>query len=154
MNKMDRIGADFFASVNLWWIDLGATPVPSNCPSVAKATSRASIDLVTMKAYVYDDESLGAKYKVEEIPANLLELAKEYREKMLECSGRIRRAGVGKIFKWRPASEEEIKKAIRAGAISMKILPILCGASFKNKGVQQLLDGVVDFFHHHWIFPR
>jgi len=145
MNKMDRIGADFFASVQSMVDRLGATPVPIQLPIGREGDFKGSIDLVTMKAYVYDDESLGAKYKVEEIPANLLDLAKEYREKMLELVAEHDEQVLEKYLNGDALSEEEIKKAIRAGAISMKVTPVLCGASFKNKGVQQLLDGVVDF---------
>ena len=145
MNKMDRIGADFFASVQSMVDRLGATPVPIQLPIGREGDFKGTIDLVTMKAYVYDDESLGAKYKVEEIPANLLDQAKEYREKMLELVAEHDEQVLEKYLNGDALSEEEIKKAIRAGAISMKVTPILCGASFKNKGVQQLLDGVVDF---------
>jgi elongation factor G len=145
MNKMDRIGADFFASVQSMVDRLGATPVPVQLPIGREGDFKGTIDLVTMKAYVYDDESLGAKYKVEEIPANLLDQAKEYREKMLELVAEHDEQVLEKYLNGDALSEEEIKKAIRAGAISMKVTPILCGASFKNKGVQQLLDGVVDF---------
>ena len=98
-----------------------------------------------MKAYVYDDETLGAKYKVEEIPADLLDRAKEYREKMLDAVAEFDEQVMEKYLNGQPLTEEEIRRAIRAGAIAMKITPVLCGSAFKNKGVQQLLDGVVDF---------
>jgi elongation factor G len=145
MNKMDRIGADFFASVQSMVDRLGATPVPIQLPIGREADFKGSIDLVTMKAYVYDDDSLGAKYKVEEIPANMAELAREYREKMLEAVAEHDEQVLEKYLNGETLTEEEVKKALRAGAIAMKVTPVLCGASFKNKGVQQLLDGVVDF---------
>ena len=145
MNKMDRIGADFFASVQSMVDRLGAAPVPIQLPIGREGDFKGCIDLITMKAYVYDDDSLGAKYKVEEIPANMTDLAREYREKMLEAVAEYDEQVLEKYLNGETLTEEEVKKAIRAGAVSMKVTPVLCGASFKNKGVQQLLDGVVDF---------
>ena len=145
MNKMDRIGADFFASVQSMVDRLGAAPVPIQLPIGREGDFKGCIDLITMKAYVYDDDSLGAKYKVEEIPANMTDLAREYREKMLEAVAEYDEQVLEKYLNGETLTEEEVKKAIRAGALSMKVTPVLCGASFKNKGVQQLLDGVVDF---------
>ncbi|HYR60106.1 MAG TPA: elongation factor G [Nitrospiraceae bacterium] len=145
MNKMDRIGADFYASVQTMIDRLGANPVPIQIPIGRESEFGGSIDLVTMKAYVYDDETLGAKYKVDEIPADLLGQAKEYREKMLDAVAEFDEQAMEKYLNGQPLTEEEIRRAIRAGVISMKMTPILCGSAFKNKGVQQLLDGVVDF---------
>jgi elongation factor G len=145
MNKMDRIGADFFASVQSMVDRLGATPVPIQLPIGREGDFKGCVDLITMKAYVYDDDSLGAKYKVEDIPANMVELSREYREKMLEAVAEFDEQVLEKYLNGEPLSEEEIKKAVRAGGICMKVTPVLCGASFKNKGVQQLLDGVLDF---------
>jgi elongation factor G len=145
MNKMDRIGADFFASVQSMVDRLGATPVPIQLPIGREGDFKGCVDLITMKAYVYDDDSLGAKYKVEDIPANMVELSREYREKMLEAVAEFDEQVLEKYLNGEPLTEEEVKKAVRAGGISMKVTPVLCGASFKNKGVQQLLDGVLDF---------
>ena len=145
MNKMDRIGADFFASVQSMVDRLGATPVPIQLPIGREGDFKGCVDLITMKAYVYDDDSLGAKYKVEDIPANMVELSREYREKMLEAVAEFDEQVLEKYLNGEPLSEDEIKKAVRAGGICMKVTPVLCGASFKNKGVQQLLDGVLDF---------
>ncbi len=145
MNKMDRIGADFFTSVQSMVDRLGATPVPIQLPIGREGDFRGCVDLITMKAYVYDDESLGARYKVEEIPANMVEISREYREKMLEAVAEYDERVLEKYLNGDTLTEEDVKKAVRAGAISMKVTPVLCGASFKNKGVQQLLDGVVDF---------
>ncbi len=145
MNKMDRIGADFYASVQTMIDRLGANPVPIQIPIGRESEFKGSIDLVTMKAYVYDDETLGAKYIVKEIPADLLDRAKEYREKMLDAVAEFDEQAMEKYLNGQPLTEEEIRRAIRAGVISMKMTPILCGSAFKNKGVQQLLDGVVDF---------
>jgi elongation factor G len=145
MNKMDRIGADFFASVQSMVDRLGATPVPIQLPIGREGDFKGCVDLITMKAYVYDDDSLGAKYKVEDIPANMVELSREYREKMLEAVAEYDEQVLEKYLNGETLTEDEVKKAVRAGGISMKVTPVLCGASFKNKGVQQLLDGVVDF---------
>jgi elongation factor G len=145
MNKMDRIGADFYVSVQTMIDRLGANPVPIQIPIGRESEFKGSIDLVTMKAYVYDDETLGAKYIVKEIPADLLDRAKEYRDKMLDAVAEFDEQAMEKYLNGQPLTEEEIRRAIRAGVISMKMTPILCGSAFKNKGVQQLLDGVVDF---------
>ena len=145
MNKMDRVGADFYFSVQTIIDRLGANPVPIQIPIGRESEYRGSIDLITMKAYVYDDETLGAKYKVEEIPADLVDKAKEYREKMLEAVAEFDDQVMEKYLNGQSLTEEDIRRVVRAGAISMKVIPVLCGSAFKNKGVQQLLDGVVDF---------
>jgi len=145
MNKMDRIGADFYFSVQTIIDRLGANPIPIQIPIGKESEFRGSIDLITMKAYVYDDETLGAKYKIEEIPADLMGKAKEYREKMLEAVAEFDDQVMEKYLNGQTLTEEEIRRVIRAAAISLKVTPVLCGSAFKNKGVQQLLDGVVDF---------
>lgn len=145
MNKMDRIGADFYGSVQSIIDRLGAMPVPIQIPIGREAEFRGSIDLVRMKGFFYDDETLGAKYKVDEIPEALLAQAKEYREKMLDAVAEFDDQVMEKYLSGHPLTEEEVMRAIRAGVISMKITPVLCGSAFKNKGVQQLLDAVVDY---------
>ncbi|HKY70869.1 MAG TPA: elongation factor G [Nitrospira sp.] len=145
MNKMDRIGADFYFSVQTIIDRLGANPVPIQIPIGRETEYRGSIDLVSMKAYVYDDETLGAKYKIEEIPADLVDKAKEYREKMLEAVAEFDDQVMEKYLNGQSLTEEEIRRVIRAATIKMKVIPVLCGSAFKNKGVQQLLDGVVEF---------
>jgi elongation factor G len=145
MNKMDRIGADFYASVQSIIDRLGANPVPIQIPIGREVEYRGSVDLVSMKAYFYDDETLGAKYKIDEIPANLLEQAKEYREKMLEAVAEFDDQVMEKYLNGHPLTEEEVRRAIRAATIAMKVIPVVCGSAFKNKGVQQLLDAVVDY---------
>src|SRR5581483_4811555 len=124
---------------------LGANPVPIQLPIGREAEYRGSIDLVTMKAYLYDDESLGAKYKIEEIPAELVSQAKEYREKMIEACAEHDEKALEKYLNGESLTEEEIRRGLRAGTIAMKLIPVLCGSAFKNKGVQQLLDGVVEY---------
>jgi elongation factor G len=145
MNKMDRIGADFYAGVKSMVDRLGANPVPIQLPIGREAEYRGSVDLVTMKAYLYDDETLGAKYVVEDIPASMTDMAKEYREKMLDAVAEYDEQAMEKYLNGQSLSTEEIKRSIRAGAIALKITPVLCGSAFKNKGVQQLLDGVVEY---------
>ncbi|MGZ8373632.1 MAG: elongation factor G [Nitrospira sp.] len=145
MNKMDRIGADFYGSVQSIIDRLGAMPVPIQIPIGREGEFRGSIDLVRMKGFFYDDETLGAKYKVDEIPEALLAQAKEYREKMLDAVAEFDDQVMEKYLSGHPLTEEEVMRAIRAGVISMKITPVLCGSAFKNKGVQQLLDAVVDY---------
>ena len=145
MNKMDRVGADFYASVQSIIDRLGANPVPIQIPIGREAEFRGAIDLVTMKAFYYDDETLGAKYEVKEIPANLLEQAQQYREKMLEAVAEHDEQVLEKYLNGQPLAEEEITRAIRAGAVTMKAVPVICGSAFKNKGVQQLLDAVVEY---------
>jgi elongation factor G len=145
MNKMDRVGADFYMSVKSIIDRLGATPVPIQLPIGREAEFRGSIDLVTMKAFLYDDETLGARYLVEDIPASMIDLAEEYREKMIDAVAEFDETTMEKYLNGQALSIEDIKRAIRAGTIALKITPVLCGAAFKNKCVQQLLDGVVDY---------
>ena len=145
MNKMDRIGADFYAGVKSMVDRLGANPVPIQLPIGREAEFRGAVDLVTMKAYVYDDETLGAKYVIEDVPASMTDMAKEYREKMLDAVAEFDEQAMEKYLHGQSLSIEEIKRAIRAGTIALKITPVLCGSAFKNKGVQQLLDGVVEY---------
>jgi elongation factor G len=145
MNKMDRTGADFYFSVQTIIDRLGANPIPIQIPIGREAEFRGSIDLITMKAYVYDDETLGAKYVIKEIPAELMDKAKEYREKMIEAVAEFDDQVMEKYLNGQELSEEEIRRVVRAGTIAMKVIPVLCGSAFKNKGVQQLLDGVVEF---------
>ncbi|MGA6828678.1 elongation factor G [Nitrospira sp. NS4] len=145
MNKMDRIGADFFASVQSIIDRLGANPVPIQIPIGREGEFRGTIDLVKMKGFFYDDETLGAKYVVGEIPDNLLDQAKSYREKMIDAVAEFDEQVMEKYLNGLPLTEEEVMRAIRAGTIAMKVTPVLCGSAFKNKGVQQLLDAVVDY---------
>ena len=145
MNKMDRIGAEFFASVQSIIDRLGANPVPIQIPIGREGEYRGTVDLVKMKGFFYDDETLGAKYVVGEIPDNLLEQAKEYREKMIDAVAEFDEQVMEKYLNGHALTEEEIKRAIRAATIAMKVTPVLCGSAFKNKGVQQLLDAVVDY---------
>ena len=143
VNKMDRSGANFFEVVRQVKDVLGATPCPIQIPIGAEETFKGVIDLVRMKAILWHDETMGAEYEVDEIPENLLAEAEEWRDKMLETLAEVDDALMEKYFE-DPATitEEEIKAAIRKGTLSMQINPMICGSSFKNKGVQTLLDAV------------
>ena len=145
MNKMDRMGADFFMSINSMIDRLGANPVPIQLPIGAEENFRGPIDLVTMKALYYDDETLGAKYVEGEIPDELMPMAKEYREKMFESLADVDEKVMEKFLNGEEITTDEVKAALRKGTIEMKITPVICGTAFKNKGVQQLLDAIVDY---------
>ena len=143
VNKMDRSGANFYEVCRQVKELLGANPLPIQIPIGAEETFKGLVDLVTLKAIFWHDETMGAEYSVEEIPANLQAEAEEYRDKMLETLAEIDDALMEKYFD-DPSTitEDEIRKAIRKGTLSMEISPMLCGSSFKNKGVQTLLDAV------------
>jgi len=143
MNKMDKIGADFFMSVESMIEKLGANPVAVQIPIGREDTFRGPIDLIEMKAYYFDDETLGAKFVEDEIPSEYLEQAKQYREKMIEALCDVDDRIMEKYLSGEPISSEEIRAALRKGTIEMKITPVLCGSAFKNKGVQMLLDAIV-----------
>jgi len=143
VNKMDRSGANFFEVVRQIKDILGATPCPIQIPIGAEEKFKGVVDLVRMKAIYWHDESLGAEYEVDEIPAELLSEAEEWRDKMLETISDCDDEVMEKYLK-DPSTitEDEIISALRKGTLSMKINPMLCGSSFKNKGVQTLLDAV------------
>ena len=146
VNKMDRSGADFFEVVRQMKDVLGAKAVPVVIPIGAEENFKGVVDLVKMKAILWHDETMGAEYSVEEIPADLVDEAQEWRDKMLETVAEYDETLMEKFFD-DPTSitEEEILTALRAATVSMEITPMLCGSSFKNKGVQTLLDYVCAF---------
>lgn len=150
VNKMDRIGADFFSAVNSMVEKLGANAIPVHCPIGAEADFKGMVDLITMKAYIFKEETLGAEYEIQEIPDDLKEKCIEMRTKLLEELATIDEKNEDFMIKVleNPDSltEEEIHKALRKGVIENKINPVLCGTAFKNKGVQQILDAVA-----HWM---
>ncbi len=145
MNKMDRVGADFFMSVNSMIERLGASPVPVQIPIGAEDEFRGPIDLVRMKAVYFDDETLGAKYTEGDVPDKLMPYALEYREKMLEALSDVDENIMEKFLGREEISIDEIKAAIRKGTLEMKLTPVICGSAFRNKGVQLLLDTIVDY---------
>jgi elongation factor G len=145
INKMDRVGADFFRGVQMIKDRLKANPLPIQLPIGKEENFKGIIDLVTMKAILWDDETLGATYRTEEIPAELLDEAVEYREKMIEEVSSHDDVLMEKYLSGEALTEAEIKAAIRTCTIAIKFCPVICGSSFKNKGVQNLLDAVVDY---------
>jgi elongation factor G len=145
MNKMDRVGADFFMSVESMIERLGARPVPLQIPIGAENEFRGPIDLVRMKAIYFDDETLAAKYVEGDIPDRIMPMAREYREKMLEALADVDDNIMDKFLRGEEILVDEIKAAIRKGTIQRKLTPVLCGSAFRNKGIQLLLDAIVDY---------
>ncbi len=146
INKMDRSGADFFSVYNDIKDKLGANPVPIQIPIGSEEKFAGVVDLVKMKAIFWHDETMGADYSLEEIPADLVEQANEWREKMVESVAEQDETLMEKFFEDPDSiSEEELKAVIRKATLAGAIIPMLCGSSFKNKGVQTLLDAVCAF---------
>src|SRR5688572_24440467 len=144
-NKMDKIGADFFRCLSDIVDRLGAKPVAIQLPIGAEQQFKGLVDLVRMKAVVWADEALGAKYHDEEIPADLLDQAKEYREKLVEAAVELDDDALTAFLDGKEPDEATLKKLIRKAVITGAFFPVLCGSAFKNKGVQPLLDAVVDY---------
>ncbi|MCX8030437.1 MAG: elongation factor G [Thermodesulfovibrionales bacterium] len=145
MNKMDRVGADFEMAVNSMIERLGANPLVIQLPLGKEESYKGSIDLVKMKAYSYDDETLGAKFIEEPIPDSSFEEALRYREKLLESVAEVDEYIMDKYLLGEEITIEDLKRAIRIGTINMKFTPVLCGSAFRNKGIQLLLDAIVDY---------
>jgi elongation factor G len=145
INKMDRIGADFDRGLKMMRDRLGAKPVPVQLPIGKEDKFRGVIDLVKMKAILWDDESMGARYEVADIPADLLDEAQIAREAMIEEISASDDELMEKYLGGEELSEAEIKAGIRKATSLLQINPVLCGSAFKNKGVQTLLDAVVDY---------
>ncbi len=144
-NKMDKIGADFFQCLKDIVDRLGAKPVAIQLPIGAEQQFKGLIDLVRMKGVVWDDESLGANYHDIDIPADMLDQAKEYREKMIEAAVDLDDAAMTAYLEGKEPDEATLKSLIRKAVITGAFFPVLCGSAFKNKGVQPLLDAVVDY---------
>src|SRR5262250_829671 len=147
VNKMDRIGADFYRCLDMLRSRLGAHPVAIHLPIGREDQYKGLVDLIGEVAYVWDenDETLGKEYTKIEIPADMKEQVKEYREKMIEGLAEVDEHLMEKYVHGEAITPAELKAAVRKGTIGMKLFPILCGASFKNKGVQPLLDAVIDY---------
>jgi len=145
INKMDRVGADFFASVDSIREKLGARPVPVHIPIGAEDKFRGMVDLVKMKGITFDDEAMGAKYQEVEIPADLVEQAREYRTALEEAVAEVDDDLMAKYLDGHPLTSDEVRRGLRRGTMDMKFFPVICGTAFKNKGVQQFLDAVVDY---------
>ncbi|GAW31956.1 elongation factor G [Carboxydocella sp. JDF658] len=144
VNKMDRIGADFFNVVKQIKDRLGANPVPIQVPIGAEDQFQGVVDLVTGKAIIYTDD-LGTQSAVTDVPADMVDLVAEYREKLIEAVAETDEELMMKYLDGEELTVEEIKKALRAACCSVKLIPVLCGSAFKNKGVQPMLDAVVDY---------
>jgi elongation factor G len=145
INKMDRVGADFYRSVETIVDRLGARPVPIQLPIGAEDQFTGIVDLVTMKARVWLDETLGADFNNIEIPAEMVAQAKEYHDKLVEAVSESDDHLFTKYVEGQPITEQELRAGIRKATIAQKIFPVVCGTAFKNKGVQNLLDAVVDY---------
>jgi elongation factor G len=145
INKMDRVGATFFKSYDHIKDRLKGNPVPIQIPIGAEDKFEGVVDLVTMQAIYWDEASQGMKFEKREIPAELLAEAKEWREKMVEAAAEANEELMNKYLEANALSVEEIKKGIRARTINNEIVPMMCGTAFKNKGVQAMLDAVIDY---------
>jgi len=145
VNKMDKIGADFYNSVEMIKTRLGAIPVPLQIPIGAENDYVGLVDLIRMKAIVWDEETLGAKFHEEEIPADLVDKANEYREMMIEAAVEADETAMEAYLEGEEPDEETLMRLIRKGTCEVMFFPVLCGSAFKNKGVQPLLDAVIDF---------
>jgi elongation factor G len=145
INKMDRVGADFDRGVKMMRDRLGANPIPIQLPIGAEDLFRGVIDLVQMKAIIWSDESMGANYEVSEIPADLLDDAEAAREALLEEISSVDEELMEKYLGGEELTIDEVKAGIRKATMALQINPVLCGTAFKNKGVQTLLDAVIDY---------
>jgi elongation factor G len=145
VNKMDRTGADFFKVVDQMKGRLKANPIPMQIPIGAEEKFEGVVDLVRMKAIYWDDASQGMKYEARDIPAELQATAEEWRGKMVECAAEADEELMNKYLEEGELSAEDIKKGIRARTIASEIVPMFCGSAFKNKGVQAMLDAVIEY---------
>ena len=145
VNKMDRSGANFFKVYDQMRARLKANPIPLQVPIGAEDSFAGVVDLVKMKAIFWDEASQGMKFEYRDIPAELVDTCQEWREKMVEAAAEASEDLMNKYLEEGDLSEEEIKKALRARTIASEIVPMLCGSAFKNKGVQAMLDAVVDY---------
>src|SRR6187397_2096382 len=145
VNKMDRVGANFFKVYDQMKSRLKANPVPIQVPVGAEDKFEGVVDLVRMKAIYWDEKSQGMKYETRDIPSDLAELAKEWREKMVESAAEANEELMNKYLEGHDLTVEEIKRGLRLRTIAGEIVPMLCGSAFKNKGVQAMLDAVIDY---------
>ena len=145
VNKMDRIGADFYRCVDMIVDRLGATPLVTQLPVGSEADFAGIVDLIKMQAIIWKDESLGAEFEYTEIPVDLQDRAAEYREKLIELAVEQDDDAMEAYLEGKEPDEETLKKCIRRGTVNSEFVPVLCGSAFKNKGVQPLLDSVVEF---------
>jgi elongation factor G len=145
INKMDRAGADFLRVVGQITDRLGATPVPLQLPIGAEDNFRGVVDLLQMKAILWDDSTQGMSYELQDIPADMADLAAEWREKLIEAAAEGDEELLEKFLEGETLSIEEIRRGVRARTLANEIVPVLCGSAFKNKGVQAMLDAVIEY---------
>ncbi|HWQ54815.1 MAG TPA: elongation factor G [Bryobacteraceae bacterium] len=145
INKMDRVGADFFHAVDTIVSRLKCKPVVLQIPIGAEDQFKGVIDLVEEKAYIWRDETLGAQYDVADVPAEYAEQVKEYRDKLIEAVSEFDDGLFEKYIEGQALTQDELRLGLRRATVALKVFPVICGSSFKNKGVQKLLDAVVDY---------
>ena len=145
VNKMDRVGADFYNAIGMMKTRLSANAVPITLPIGEGDLFAGVIDLISMKARMFHEDSLGTIFEDIEIPVDLLPITNKYRTLMLEAVSDVDDSLLEKYLEGKQITEEEIKKALRKATIQLKIVPVLCGSSFKNKGIQKILDAVLEY---------
>ena len=145
VNKMDRMGADFDRCLEMMRTRLGAVPAPVQAPLGREQAFRGVVDLIAMEAVIWDDSTLGATFRTAEIPEEVREEMEERRGRLIEAVSETDESLMEKYVEGLPISGEEIQAALRRATLQLKLIPVLCGAAFKNKGVQLLLDGIVDY---------
>ena len=145
VNKMDRVGADYFRVVKMMVDRLQTRPVVMQLPVGAEDNFKGIVDLISQKAIIWDESTLGAKFRSEDVPSDMKDLVHEYRDKLIEAAADFDEVVMEKYMDGKQPTEGELKKAIRKGTIQMDITPVICGSSFKNKGIQPLLDSVLEY---------
>jgi len=145
VNKMDRVGADYHRVIKMMIDRLQTRPVVLQLPVGTEDNFKGIVDLVSQKAIIWDESTLGAKFRYEDVPADMKDIVHEYRDKLIEAAADFDEALMGKYLEGKQPTEDELRKAIRKGTIQMAITPVLCGSSFKNKGIQPLLDSVIEY---------
>jgi len=148
INKMDRMGADFYNVVQMMKDRLNANPLPITLPIGAGDIFNGVVDLIEMKAIIYNEKSFGAEYEYVDIPADMLEKSEKARNHLVEECASHDEGLLEKYLSEEDITSEEIKNALRKGCIENSFIPVMCGSAFKNKGVQRLLDCIVDIYHH------
>jgi len=145
VNKMDRVGADYHRVIKMMIDRVQTRPVVLQLPVGTEENFKGIVDLVSQKAIIWDESTLGAKFRYEDVPADMKDIVHEYRDKLIEAAADFDEALMGKYLEGKQPTEDELRKAIRKGTIQMAITPVLCGSSFKNKGIQPLLDFVIEY---------
>ena len=145
VNKMDRVGADYFRVIKMMVERLQTRPAVLQLPVGAEENFKGVVDLISQKAILWDESTLGAKFRFEDVPADMKVLVHEYRDKLIEAAADFDETVMEKYMDGKQPTEDELRSAVRKGTIQMGITPVLCGSSFKNKGIQPLLDSVLEY---------